>query len=97
MTGSLIFQLPDNRLEGSLVSLLTREFLILDVIALFIGSPVSWWLMHSWLQGFAYRVEINWWLFLLAGVTAVTIAFITVTSQTLKAALMNPVKSLGSE
>ena len=83
--------------EGSLVSLLTKDFLVLVVIALFIGSPVCWWMMHSWLQGFAYRVEIHWWVFLLAGVTAIMVAFITVSFQAIKAVLINPVKSLQTE
>lgn len=83
--------------EGSLISLLTKDFLILVVIALFIGSPLCWWIMQSWLQGFAYRVEIQWWVFLLAGITAIMVAFITVSFQATKAALMNPVKSLGAE
>jgi putative ABC transport system permease protein len=62
-----------------------------------IASPVAYYLMHQWLQGFAYRVNVNGWLFLLSGAAAVMIALLTISFQAIKAALANPVKSLRSE
>ncbi len=82
---------------GSIVTLLSKDFLKLVLIALFIASPIAWWAMHGWLEGFAYRVNIEWWVFVLAGTLAVGIALLTVSFQSIKAALMNPVKSLRSE
>jgi ABC-type antimicrobial peptide transport system permease subunit len=82
---------------GSLFALLSKEFLVLVVIALFIASPAAWWIMHKWLEGYSYRTGIDWWVFALAAVLSVLIALITVSFQSAKAALMNPVKSLRSE
>ncbi|MBO0948411.1 ABC transporter permease [Fibrella forsythiae] len=81
----------------SLIALLSKDFLKLVVIAILIASPVAWWAMHQWLQDFAYRIEMEWWVFGLAGTLAVAIALLTVSFQSIKAALMNPVKSLRSE
>ncbi|GAB3895859.1 ABC transporter permease [Spirosoma agri] len=81
----------------SIVSLLTRDFLKLVLIAIVIASPVAWYAMNQWLQDFAYKVDIQWWIVALAGVFATGIAFLTVGYQSLKAALMDPVKSLRSE
>lgn len=83
--------------EASLISLLTKDFLSLVVVAIVIASPLCWWLMHSWLQDYAYRVEIHWWVFVAAGFAATLVAFVTVGFQAIKAALMNPVKSLRTE
>ena len=69
----------------------------LVLIALVIAIPVSWTVMHSWLQDFAYRIPIQWWVFLLGGALAVLIALATVGFQALRAASANPVKSLRSE
>ena len=66
-------------------------------IALVIASPIAWWVMDKWLQDFAYRVQISWWVFVLAALVALLIAFVTVSLQSIKAALVNPVKSLKSE
>ncbi|TKT92351.1 ABC transporter permease [Dyadobacter frigoris] len=82
---------------SSIVILLSRDFIKLMLIALVIASPVAWYFMDQWLQDFAYRIEINYWVFVLAGVIAVGIALLTVSFQSIKAALMNPVKSLKSE
>ncbi|MFC5410145.1 ABC transporter permease [Larkinella bovis] len=82
---------------ASVVALLSRDFLKLVVIAIVIASPVAWYVMRQWLQGFAYQVEISGWVFALAGFLSLLIAFLTVSFQSLKAALMNPVKSLRSE
>ncbi|MEO8821276.1 MAG: hypothetical protein ABI374_10570, partial [Ginsengibacter sp.] len=62
-----------------------------------ISFPVAWWLMHSWLQNYDYRVSIEWWFFLLAAVISILITLITISFQSIKAANANPVKSLGSE
>ncbi|MBC3788578.1 ABC transporter permease [Spirosoma utsteinense] len=81
----------------SIVTLLSQDFLKLVVVAMFIASPLAWYAMNRWLQGFAYRVDIEWWVFALAGMLAVGIALLTVSFQSIRAALMNPVKSLRSE
>ena len=80
-----------------IVSMLTRDFIKLVAIAILFASPLAWWAMHSWLQTFAYRITISWWIIALAGLTAVVIAFITISFQSIKAALTNPVRSLKSE
>ena len=82
---------------GSLITLLSKDFLKLVLIAIIIATPVGWWMMDRWLQDFAYRVDLSWWVFALAGLLAVGIAILTVSFQSIKAALMNPVKSLRSE
>ena len=81
----------------SIASLLSRDFLKLVLIAIVIASPIAWYGMNRWLQDFAYRIDISWWVFALAGLLAVGIALLTVSFQSIKAALMNPVKSLRSE
>jgi putative ABC transport system permease protein len=80
-----------------LVALLSRDFLRLVLIALLIASPLAWYLMNGWLEDFAYRIDIQWWVFVLAGLLAVGIAFLTVSFQSIKAAMANPVDSLRSE
>jgi putative ABC transport system permease protein len=80
-----------------LIFLLSREFLYLVLISLVIAIPLTWWVMHNWLQDFAYRISIEWWVFALAGMLAILIALATVGFQALKAALTNPVKSLRTE
>jgi putative ABC transport system permease protein len=82
---------------GSIVALLSTEFLKLVFIAAFIAFPLAWWAMNNWLQDFEYRVLIKWWVFPLAGLVALLIALLTVSFQAIKAALMNPVKSLRTE
>ena len=79
------------------VRLLSREFLFLVIISWFIASPVAWWAMNKWLQGFAYRISIQWWMFGLVGVIALGIAMVSVGFQAIRAALMNPVRALRSE
>ncbi|SOD89141.1 ABC transporter permease [Spirosoma fluviale] len=83
--------------EASLVALFSQDFMKLVLIALVIASPVAWYAMHTWLSDFAYRTDIHWWVFLLAGSLTIFIALLTVSFQSVKAALMNPVKSLRSE
>ncbi len=82
---------------GSIVALLSKDFLKLVMIAAIIAFPVAWIAMHSWLSDFAYRINIQWWVFLLAGIFAALIALITVSFQAIKAATANPVKSLRTE
>ncbi|GAB3643474.1 ABC transporter permease [Spirosoma arcticum] len=81
----------------SIVALLSKDFLKLVLIAIVIASPIAWYAMHRWLQDFAYKITIEWWVFGLAGLLAVGIALLTVSFQSIRAALMNPVKSLRSE
>ncbi|RFM35896.1 ABC transporter permease [Chitinophaga silvisoli] len=82
---------------GSVVALLSRDFLKPIVIALALASPVAWWSMNQWLKEFAYKVTIDWWFFAVAGLLAIGIALLTVSFQSIKAALTNPIKSLRSE
>jgi putative ABC transport system permease protein len=81
----------------SLVAMLSKDFLRLVLIASVIAFPVSWWAMNNWLQDFAYRVSIQWWVFAIAGLAALLIALATVSFQAIRAALSNPVKSLRTE
>ncbi len=81
----------------NIVNLLSKDFLKLVAIAIIIASPIAWFAMHSWLQDFAYRIQIGWWIFLIAAVVAALIALITVSFQAIKAAIANPVKSLRVE
>jgi len=81
----------------NLTSLLSKDFIRLVIIAIVIATPISWWAMTKWLQGFAYRVNIAWWMFALAGLLAIAIALFTVSFQAIRAALANPVKSLRTE
>jgi putative ABC transport system permease protein len=82
---------------ADIVTLLCKDFVVLVCIAILIASPVAWWLMNRWLQGFVYRLPISWWIFAAAGATAIVIAMLTVSVQAMKAALANPVKSLRTE
>ncbi|GAA4446976.1 ABC transporter permease [Nibrella saemangeumensis] len=82
---------------ASIVSLLSSDLLKLVLIAVLVASPVAWWVMRTWLQGFAYRIDMAWWVFALAGGMAVLIALLTVGFQSIKAALMNPVITLKTE
>ncbi|WP_080054694.1 ABC transporter permease [Spirosoma aerolatum] len=82
---------------SSIVGLLSKDFLKPVLIAILLASPIAWWAMNQWLADFAYRVNIQWWVFALAGLLAVGIALLTVSFQSFKAALMNPIKSLRSE
>ena len=76
---------------------LSKDFLLLVLIASVIALPIAWYSMHQWLLDFAFRISIAWWVLVMAGVLAVIIAFVTISFQSIKAALMNPVKSLRSE
>jgi putative ABC transport system permease protein len=78
-------------------TMLSKDFLKLVIIASVISFPLAWWAMYKWLQDFAYRTSLSWWIFLAAGALAIFIAIVTVSFQTIRAAIMNPVKSLRTE
>jgi putative ABC transport system permease protein len=80
-----------------ITSLLSKDFVKLILIAILVSTPVSWYAMNLWLEGFAYQAPIQWWVFLIAGVASIVVALLTISFQSIKAALMNPVKSLKSE
>lgn len=82
---------------AGVVAILSRDFVKLVVIAILIAIPVSWFVVDRWIQDFAYRIDIDWWVFVLSGLIAILIALLTVSSQAVRAALMNPVDSLKSE
>jgi predicted permease len=83
--------------EAGIVALLSKDFVQLVFVSLIIAFPIAWWAMNKWLEGFAYRINIGWWVFAIAGGIAILIAFITVSFQSIKAAVANPVKSLRTE
>ena len=80
-----------------IVSMLSKDFLKLVFISIIIASPIAWWAMHNWLEDFAYKIDIGWWVFVLAGAVALLIALFTVSFQAIKAAIANPVKALRTE
>ena len=80
-----------------ITTLLSKDFVLLVAIAIVIASPIAWWIMNKWLQDFAYRINIGWKIFAMAGATAIFIAVATVSFQAIKAAIANPVKSLRTE
>ena len=82
---------------SSIVAMLSTDFLRLVVIALIIVTPLAWWAVSEWLKEFAYAIDIQWWMFAAAGLSAIVIAILTVSFQSIKAALLNPVKSLKIE
>ena len=81
----------------NIVALLSKDFIKLVIISILIATPISWYAMGLWLEGFAYRMEIKPWIFMLAGLAALSIAILTISYQSLKSARMNPVNSLKSE
>ncbi|HEY4874417.1 MAG TPA: ABC transporter permease [Puia sp.] len=82
---------------GGIVTMISKDFLKLVLIAAAIAFPIGWWTMNKWLQSFAFRTNISWWIFLLAGLLTIIIALVTVCFQAIKAAVANPVKSLRTE
>ncbi|MFB9844315.1 ABC transporter permease [Mucilaginibacter ginsenosidivorans] len=82
---------------ANITSMLSQDFMLLVVLSLIVACPIAWYAMTRWLQNYAYKTSIQWWVFVLAGVSAILIAFITISFQAIKAALANPVKSLRSE
>ena len=82
---------------GNIMIILSKDFIVLVTIASIIGFPIAWWAMHKWLESFAYRVEMSWWIFPLAGFIAAIIAMLTISYQAIKAAFVNPLISLKTE
>ncbi len=82
---------------GNIIQLLSRHFIWLVVVALFIAAPLTWYFMEGWLEGFSKRINIQWWTFVLAGIMAISIAFVTIGFQGLRAIVADPVKSLRNE
>ncbi len=82
---------------GGITALLSKDFLKLVVLSCVFAFPVAWWIIHNWLQAYEYRIEISWWIFLTGGFSAVLVALITISFQSIKAAMANPVKALRSE
>ncbi len=80
-----------------IATLLSKDFVSLVIISFVVASPVAWWMMHNWLEGYPYRITIQWWIFALAAGLSITIALITVSYHAIKAATANPVKSLRTE
>jgi ABC-type antimicrobial peptide transport system permease subunit len=77
--------------------MLSKDFVVLVILSCFIAVPVAYYFLDGWLQKYHYRIDISWWVFVLSGVGSVVITLATVSFQAIKAALMNPVKSLRSE
>jgi putative ABC transport system permease protein len=82
---------------GGIVALLSKDFLKLVAISVVVASPIAWYIMNKWLQDFAYRTNIGWMVFAVAGILALLIALITISFQAIKAAIANPAKSLRTE
>jgi ABC-type antimicrobial peptide transport system permease subunit len=82
---------------GNIVYLFSKEFITLIAIAFAIATPIAWYYMHQWLQDYAYRISVNWWVFAAGGLVAIIIALATISFQAIKAAMANPVKSLRTE
>jgi putative ABC transport system permease protein len=82
---------------ANIVAMLSKDFLKLVAIAAVIAFPIAWFIMNKWLQDFSYRVNINWWVFVVSGIAAVVIALLTISYQAIKAGVANPVKSLRTE
>ena len=80
-----------------ITTMLSQGFVKLVLLAILIASPIAWWAMNIWLRNFAYRIAISWWMFVAAGLGTILIALITVSFQSVKAAIANPVKSLRTE
>ena len=81
----------------SITRLLSLDFIKLVAIAMLIASPIAWWVMNKWLEDFTYKIAIAWWIFALAGIVSIVIALLTVSFQSIKAAVANPIKALKSE
>jgi putative ABC transport system permease protein len=81
----------------NVIALLSKDFLKLTCVASILAFPVAWYFMNNWLQDFAYRINITWWIFIASAALALMVAMLTVSFQAIRAALTNPVKSLRSE
>jgi ABC-type antimicrobial peptide transport system permease subunit len=81
----------------ALAGLLSKDFLKLVTISCLVAFPIAWWMMHNWLMDYQYRINISWFIFLASGMVAILIVLVTVSYQAIRAAMMNPVKSLRTE
>ena len=81
----------------SLFTLLSKEYVLLIFIAFLIAAPFSWWIMNAWLQTFAYKIHMEWWMFVVSALLIISIAVLTISYQSIKAILINPVSSLKGE
>jgi len=101
MTSNRVKEIGVRKVLGASVlritALLTKDFLVLVVLAIVIATPIAWYIMTTWLNNFTYRVDLQWWLFLSAGAAAILLALVTVSYQAIRAAIANPVKSLRTE
>ncbi len=82
---------------GNIVFLLSKDFLKLVAWSFLIAAPITWYFINGWLQGFAYRIPVYWWIFVIAAGTAILVALLTISFQAIKAAITSPVESLRSE
>lgn len=82
---------------AAIVQLLSKEFLVLVLVSVLVAVPIAWWAANKWLEGFAYKIEIEWWMFVLSGFVALAIGLLTISVLTIRAALANPVESLRAE
>jgi putative ABC transport system permease protein len=82
---------------GNIIGLLSKDFVKLIVIALVIATPISWYFLHGWLENYAYRINIGWWVFFGTGAVTIAVAVATISAQGIKAAMSNPVDSLRNE
>jgi putative ABC transport system permease protein len=82
---------------SGITAMLSKDFVKLVIISIIVASPIAYWAMTKWLQDFAYRISISWWMIAVAGLTAIVIALITISFQSIRAAIANPVKSLRTE
>ncbi len=82
---------------AQIVSILSKDFIKLVAIAFVVATPLAWWALHKWLDDFAFKTEISWWVFVVSGLGMIVIALITLSVQTIRAAMANPVNSLRSE
>jgi ABC-type antimicrobial peptide transport system permease subunit len=81
----------------NIISILSKDFIRLILIAYWVAVPLAWWIMNRWLSDFAFRTELSWWVFVASGFLMLFIAVLTLSAQTLRAAIANPVKSLRTE
>jgi putative ABC transport system permease protein len=82
---------------SGITAMLSKDFVKLVIISIIVASPVAWWAMTKWLQDFAYRISISWWMVAVAGLSAIVVALLTISFQSIKAALTSPVKTLRTE
>jgi len=80
-----------------IIGLLSKDYIKLILISILIATPIAWWTMHKWLDDFAYKIDLSWWMFIIPAVATLLIAFFTMSYQSIKAARANPVNSLRDE